>query len=196
MDDLEAIVLDIERWNEKSNDSCSVDSAATKTSNSCLWSSYFAENATHALSSKEFGLCSLAPGSTVERVSYTKQKIRELLKLVNGFQLQNSKDVDWVAVSKKLSTESVVYSARDCYIHFNNVESKQINKGVWGVEEDRRLLASAQAHEVKQMRTILAPLGFPNGLDPAKTIRRNPRIANLILVVIFISTFYIHMKSS
>ena len=168
MDDLESISLDIERWysclDEKSNDPCSIDSATTKKSNSCLWSSYFAESATHASTSRLFGLCSLAPSSTVERASYTKQKTRELLKLVNGFQLPNSKDVDWVAVSKKLSTDSVVYSARDCYIHFNNVESKQINKGVWGVEEDRRLLSSAHAHEVKQLQTILAQSESSEGL--------------------------------
>lgn len=160
MDDLAAVALDIERWNSRlEKRSSSIHStAAVARSNPCQWSSYFVESSNSAFAADDFGLCGLVTEAAPERASFTQKKNRELLKLANSFQIVNDLDqpshshrVDWVAVARNLSTESIVYSARDCYIHYNNVVSKQINKGAWGVEEDRKLLASAQVHEVSAL---------------------------------------------
>ena len=98
-------------------------------------------------------------GGSLDRVYFAPLKCRELLKLVIDQEKLGNIDglwedrlaytIDWDAVSKKLSTDSVVFTARDCYMQYNNVESKQINNGSWTLVEDKKLLALANKYQVR-----------------------------------------------
>ena len=90
-----------------------------------------------------------------EKVSFTRKISRQLVALVNSekdrvdsHEVENLNRIRWEEVSKKISRGGVKFSSRDCYIQYCNVESKGINKGVWGADEDRKLLALATSSEV------------------------------------------------
>ena len=90
-----------------------------------------------------------------DKVSFTRKISRELVALVNtekdrveNHDGESFNGIRWDEVSKKISRGCVKLSSRDCYIQYCNVESKGINKGIWGADEDRKLLALATSSEV------------------------------------------------
>lgn len=133
------------------------------------WSSYFTEASNASTFSDSNELYGLLSDTTEEKVSFVPKKVRDLVKLVedqykgpssnssSGSREEGERDtnVNWVAISKKLSSENKVFSARDCYIQYNNVESKQINKEIWTAEDDKKLLSLAQMYEVMKIETII-----------------------------------------
>jgi hypothetical protein len=122
---------------------------------SSKWSAYFVQNPSQKRKAIEFHLQDLVVDCIPDKISFSQKKLLHLRKLVsselldaNDVGLQDDR-VNWETVSQKLSTDSQVYSARDCYMQYNNVDSKEINRDVWEADEDRKLLALANTFEVR-----------------------------------------------
>ena len=154
MSGLSALAHDLDKWtSEREDESLELSSLShtpAKRRKSCVWSSYFVDSSEIKSCPNEARLLDSAVEKVPARASFIAKKSRELLKLVtaNTIDGDGGPQIDWVLIARKLSSESVVYSARDCYIQYTNVDNKQINKGVWQPEEDRHLIALSQANEV------------------------------------------------
>ena len=119
------------------------------------WSSNFDENCSCDNYPGESSFRNSVEDNAPGKVSFTRKNSRELVALVNSEKDRvenhngdNFIGIRWEEVSKEISRGGIKFSSRDCYIQYCNVESIGINKGVWGAEEDRKLLAFATSSEV------------------------------------------------
>lgn len=154
---LATLVQGFESWsslNLEENDTSSSDSQfIDKKYKPCSWSSYFAESL-----EKDSNPDRNKPHNSSEvvhdKVSFNSKTISNLLRLVGDqIALINGDDgdnqfINWVSIAEELSTRTNVFSARDCYVQYNNVESSFINKHVFLADEDRKLLALVNKYEV------------------------------------------------
>ena len=103
----------------------------------------------------DFHLQDLVVECIPDKISFSQKKLLHLRKLVSSELLdasgleEGNNRVDWGAVAEKISSDTQVYNTRDCYIQYNNVDSKEINRDVWEADEDRKLLALANTFEVR-----------------------------------------------
>jgi hypothetical protein len=160
MSSLAAIALEIENSRPKCDQrqkdlSVRCNFFGSKKFKSCSWSSYFVEEGTSKSVLSQATVPTANLDAVPEKASFPTKKLREYLRLFSTERAssadgngQDDQQIDWVNMAAKLSTKSQIFTARDCYIHYSNVESKDINKGIWGADEDRKLLALANASEV------------------------------------------------
>lgn len=160
MSSLAAIALEIEnsrpqREQQLRDSSVRCNFFGPKKLKSCSWSNYFVEERPLRSGSSQATVSTANLDAVPEKSSFPTKKLRDFLRLLSSERSPSADAnehgdhlIDWVAMSAKLSTKSQILTARDCYIHYNNVESKDINKGIWGANEDRKLLALVNASEV------------------------------------------------
>jgi Myb-like DNA-binding domain len=130
---------------------------------SCSWSNYFVEEGTSKSGLSQATAATSNLDAVPEKASFPTKKLREYLRNFSterasspGGHEYDDHQIDWVNMAAKLSTKSQIFTARDCYIHYTNVESKDINKGIWGADEDRKLLALVNASEVRVVGIIFS----------------------------------------
>lgn len=122
---------------------------------SCQWSNYFVEESAPKSRSSQSATPTAITDAVPEKAKFPTKKLSEFFKLLRAERASsahgsgdNDHQIDWVAMSAKLSTKSQIFTARDCYIQYNNVQSNDINRGTWGADEDRKLLALVSASDV------------------------------------------------
>lgn len=150
-------LLDQQQYEDLSTSS---QGAASKKYESSKWSAYFMQNASQKRNAIEFHLQDLVVDCIPDKITFPQKKLLHLRKLVYS-ELLNANvlgvadhQVNWEAVAEKISSDTQVYNARDCYMQYNNVDSKEINRDVWEADEDRKLLALANTYEVRWTITL------------------------------------------
>ena len=150
-------LLDQQQYEDLSSSS---HGTSSKRFESSKWSAYFMQNAGQKRNAVEFHLQDLVVDCIPDKITFPQKKLLHLRKLVcselldaNGLEVGDHQ-VNWEAVAEKISSDSQVYNARDCYMQYNNVDSKGINRDVWEADEDRKLLALANTFEVRWMITL------------------------------------------
>lgn len=164
MSSLAAIALEIENSRPQCDQRLKDSSLrsnffGSKRFKSCSWSNYFIEESTSKSRSSQAAAPTANDDAVPEKAPFPAKKLREFLRIFGteiassaGGSADGDHQIDWVDMSAKLSTKSQTFTARDCYIHYRNVESKDINKGIWGANEDRKLLALVNSSEVSSKR--------------------------------------------
>lgn len=136
-------------------DLCTLSHSKSGRYRSCNWSSYFLEDCSADDPPEDSSFRKSAVDNAPEKVCFTRKNSLDLVTLVDAEKGsdencdgEHSHGVRWDEVSRKMSRRGIKFSARDCYIQYCNVDSKGINRGVWGADEDRRLLALTISSEV------------------------------------------------
>jgi hypothetical protein len=190
MANLANLVQNFEKWTSRNLEEPDVSSSSSQCIDTkykpCSWSSYFAESV-----EKDSNPDTNKPDNSVseyvhDKVSFNPRKARELVKLVNEEIAKISRgfgdvqSINWVSVAEQMSKHANIFSPRDCYIQYNNVESMKINKHVFLADEDRKLLALVNEYEECGWIKIADELG--TNRTPLQCLQRYQQALNKRLV--------------
>lgn len=165
--DFTVIAKEIENWSGGSNENICISSNSSsysRTHRVCSWSNYFVENVSNCTNNPTNNTEFSKIDKSKERVTFTAKQAQNLLQFVAEEEKTNIGEVDWEVIADKISAIRIfshgtqIFTARDCYIHYHNVESLKISKNNWGADEDRKLLALSNKYEVSFILFIFSHL--------------------------------------